>query len=480
MPTHPSLTIDHESTTPAYRQIYQQIRESIETGEMPAGTKLPKIRELASELGIARNTVEAAYKQLGLEGYAKGKRGVGYVVEDLDFSIADSKSEQKEANSASRANYSRHVNPLGDSFGCRYDFSYGNRDPQSVPLALIKVFADRALGEHDPAGSSTYIDPFGLPELRKCLAEHVNETREMHCVPENVIVQPGTQSALNSIISLFPYEERRIAMENPGYDAARLVFEERASHLSVIPTYRGMNALLRGLEESEARLVFFTPSNQFPLGYIMPLATRLKIIDWAKRTDSYIIEDDYCCEYRYGSSPIPSLHSLCPSRVIYMGTMSKIFTPAIRLSYVVLPSKLAERWDEVHRYRFCEVPWLDQEMLRLFMESPDWKRYEHSTFNLYRKRHDLLIASIQKEMGDKVTMVGTDAGLHILLGDNEKRDQRELISLAREQDVRVYETDRYWLGKARPMSNFVLVGFSSMQEKDIPEGIRRLAKAWYG
>ena len=138
------------------------------------------------------------------------------------------------------------------------------------------------------------------------------------------------------------------------------------------------------------------------------------------------------------------------------------------MSYLVLPPALMERWDDVQRYRFCALPWLDQEMMHLFMSSPEWARYERTTVSSYRKRHDTLIASIHEHLGDKVRIVGADAGLHILLGDGEKRDQSELINLARSHDVRVYGTNRYWVGSARPMRNYVLVGFSQIREEDVP------------
>lgn len=143
------------------------------------------------------------------------------------------------------------------------------------------------------------------------------------------------------------------------------------AHITALPAYRGGRVLLRALEDCDAKLVFLAPSNQFPLGHIMPLAARLKVIDWAQRHDAYLIEDDYCCEYRYGSDAIPSLRSLCPDHVIYLGTMSKILSPVIRMSYLVFPPALMERWDDVQRYRFCALPWLDQEMMHLFMSSPE-------------------------------------------------------------------------------------------------------------
>lgn len=472
------IHIDRDSKKPAYRQLYQQIREQIRTGEIPSGAKLPKIRELAQDLGIARNTVEAAYKQLGVEGYAKSTRGIGYVVENLDFSILETASTQGDGAPKARKRMWLHEHPLGDSLGCCYDFSYGNRDARGAAAALLKNFANQALSEANMAQAFEYMDTFGLPGLREELASYVNEEREMSCSPDDIVIMPGTQAALDAIISFFPFEERRIALENPGYARARAIFRDRASRIVPVPVYGSSSAFLRGLERSNARLAFFTPSNQFPLGFIMPLATRLKVIEWAKHADAYIIEDDYCYEYRYGSDPVPSLYSLCPDRVIYLGTLSKILTPAMRLTYVVLPPRLTERWDKERAQRHCCVPWLDQEMLSLFMKSTEWQIYKQKTVGLYHRRRDVLLESIEREMGDEVTVLGADTGQHILLGDNLKRDQEELVSLARKNDVRVYETSSYWTGKTRLMNNYVLVGYSQIGEADIAEGISRLADAW--
>lgn len=178
------ICIDRNSDIPAYRQIYQQIRHQIAAGSIPAGALIPKIRDLAVSLGVARNTVEAAYHQLSLEGYAHGKRGIGYVVEDLDFSVVETKLPEQDSASASVHLPPHRKSPLGDSLGCRYDFSYGNRDYLRLPTSLLKSFAVEALDEEDLTGAATYIDPLGLPALRACIAHKLNTTREMHCQPE--------------------------------------------------------------------------------------------------------------------------------------------------------------------------------------------------------------------------------------------------------------------------------------------------------
>ena len=477
------IEIDRSLEAPAYRQIYKQFRKDIEDGVLQPGSLLPAIRDLATEVGVARNTVEAAYKQLLIEGYVTSKRGTGYTVCDLDFSLlgesaADDVSLEEEATSIAPSAH-LGVNPLGDSYGCTYDFSYGNRTPRDLPSGIWRTLANEVLSDQDCQAAASYMDPFGHPDLRVCLAEHLARTRDVRCIPEQIVLQPGTQPALSGILSMFTHGSPRVAMEDPGYDGARSSFENRQCDIVPIPTTRGQDVFCEFLKASGADLAFVTPSNQFPLGFIMPLATRLQMIGWARENDTYIIEDDYCCEYRYGSSPVPSLQSLDPDHVIYLGTMSKVLTPSMRLSYVVLPMALVSRWQEAHRNGFCSISWLPQEVLWRFMAKGYWDRYVHATVNLYRKRHDLLMDAVASQLGDRVKVMGEDAGLHVLIGDRDHRDQRELIELARANDVRVYGTDGYWMNHSHPMKNFVLMGFSSIEDELIGEGVKRLRQAWY-
>ena len=475
------IEIDRSLDVPAYRQIYRQIRHDIEDGTLTAGSMLPAIRDLAKSAHIARNTVEAAYKQLLIEGYVTAKRGVGYTVEDLDFSLLGENGAMVPPPTTGNPDEGSLLgaNPLGDSFGCTYDFSYGNRTARDLPTAIWRSLANETLSEEDMQAAASYMDPFGHPGLRVLLARYLAETRDVRCSAEQIVLQPGTQPSLLGIVDMFGHGHPRVAMEDPGYNGARAVFENRQCDIVPIPTYRNDDVFTEFLNTSKADLAFVTPSNQFPLGFIMPLATRLKVIGWARDSDAYIIEDDYCCEYRYGSSPVPSLQSLDPDHVIYLGTMSKILTPSLRLSYAVLPPALVERWKDTHRNGFCAISWLPQEMLRRFMRGGYWERYVHATVNLYRKRHDVLMDAIDAQMGSRVKVLGADAGLHVLVGDRDRRAQRELVERARENDVRIYTTDGYWMGKSHPMNNFVLVGFSSIEDELIPEGIERLRHAWY-
>jgi len=463
----------------AYQRIYHDIRGRIESGELSSGTKLPALRTLAKELGVARNTIETAYRQLLEEGYVRSKKGSGYFVEDLAFpSIVPygsaNQSEHHKTNTAiARSNTEN--DPLT---ACRFNFSYGDKDPESFPTDQWKYYVAKALDD-DVAGLSAYTPAFGLWELRAALARKLKETRGVRCEPDQIALMPGTQSAIGALIDLFDAEERHVCMEDPGYYAARSVFESRACTVHPIPACQGSEAFVKALRKNHASLLWVTPSHQFPLGRTMPLKTRLEAIAWAQREDAYIIEDDYCCEFHYGHKSMPSLQSLDTSgRVIYLGCMSKIMSPALRISYLVLPPALVERWKERSPLASSPVSWLDQKALALFMTKGKWNGHVRRVVNRYRARHNLLVGCLETSLGGNADIVGSGAGQHVLVGLNDGRDSAELIEAALRNDVRVYSLEHCWHARKHPMGNYVLVGYSSIADELIPEGVERLREAW--
>lgn len=484
------IALDFESTVPLYQQIYESIRADIVSRSLPAGSRLSAIRRLAEDLQVARNTVEAAYMQLAAEGYVTSRAGSGYVVEDLDFdSLGEPDAAAHRAhNRAMRAIASPDRfsdEPFHRKEAFTYDFTYGNRPQGSFPASIWCALTDEALLSAGNKASG-YGYGLGEPGLRRQIAQRVHVARGVNCTAEQVIIQPGTQAALSNLLTLFDPSRDKVAIEEPGYDGVASVFRNRGFSLAPLPVYaldaeeRRNAAFCRALDESGAALAFCTPSNQFPTGITMPLSCRIHAIEWARRERAYILEDDYCREFRYESRPIPSLQSLDNhDRVVYMGTLSKVLSPALRMSYLVLPPALLERWHETFANYYCPVPWLSQETLRLFMEKGHWDRYTRKTMTAYRKRRNTLMESLEREMGGRVDVLGGTAGLHLLVRTRDSRGQKELIEAAKTRDVRVYATEKYWLGQPHSMQDYVLVGFSSIECDLIPEGIRRLREAWF-
>lgn len=484
------ISLDFESDEPLYQQIYRSIRDDIVSQHLPAGSKLTAIRRLADDLHVARNTVETAYTQLSAEGYVFSRPGSGYIVENLDFnSLGEPGSAAQRAfarmKQASESSTRFFDEPFYRRASFTYDFTYGDRPAGSFPAQTWRYLTDEALFS---ARSKTacYGDGLGEPDLRRQIARRVHVSRGVNCSAEQVVIQPGTQVALGNLLTLFDPSRDAVAMEEPGYDGVTTVLRNRGFKTIPLPIdpdagrVQGPSRMLSVLEKSGARLAFCTPSNQFPTGVTMPLALRISMLDWAKRTGAYIIEDDYCREFRYESRPIPSLQSLDENdRVIYMGTFSKILSPALRLSYLVLPPELLKRWRAAYSNYYCPVPWLSQETLRLFMEKGHWERYARKTITEYRKRRNRLVEAIDRELGERVKVLGGQAGLHLLVRTRDERGQDELVELAKERDVRVYKTEKYWIGAPHSMKDYLLIGFSSIEAHLIDEGIRRLGEAWF-
>lgn len=243
----------------------------------------------------------------------------------------------------------------------------------------------------------------------------------------------------------------------------------------------GYDAFLEDLEASGARLVYLTPSSQFPTCRIMPTDIRERVLDWAERTDAYILEDDYCRDFRYRERSLPPLASMdTRGRVIYMGTFSKSLSPALRMNYLVLPEPLLARWRELFANSYSPVPWLNQKVLARFMTDGSWDRHLRRVQAKNRRKYDALTAALRECMGERVEVLECGTGLHLLVRVRDGRGQDELIAAAAAADVAVYPTKKYWADPAHRPGGIVLVGFSSIREEDIRPGIEALARAWFG
>ena len=213
----------------------------------------------------------------------------------------------------------------------------------------------------------------------------------------------------------------------------------------------------------------------------MPTDTREAVLKWAERHDAYLLEDDYCRDFRYRERSLPPLASMDRrGRVIYMGTFSKSLSPALRINYLVLPEPLRDQWREAFASSYSPVPWLNQQVLARFMTDGSWDRHLRRVQAKNRRKYETLTRVLRATMGNDVEMLENGTGLHLLVRVRDGRPQDELVRQAAEADVAVYPTKKYWTDPARHVSSTVLVGFSSIAEDDIEPGIRALAAAWFG
>lgn len=469
--------LDNQSGDPLYLQIYKQIKKKIISGQIIETTKLPSTRTLSKTLNVSRNTVEYAYLQLCSEGYITSKACSGFIVEKLDNVLSSEKQIPITNKKRKHLQTSPNVNLKNT---CKYNFQYGKLNANSFPLRLWRKISNQCLSSLNVDSMMSYNEPQGELSLRIEIMKYLNVSRGVSCQPEQIIIGSGTQSCLTLLCQLFRSHSINVAIEDPGYDGARDVFVNNG--YNVIPiSLRNGSIDIGELENSLAKIIYITPSHQFPTGAVMPIHERLKLLNWAIKNKVIIIEDDYDSELRYNTKPIPSIHCIeSQENVLYLGTFSKSLAPALRLNYMVLP----QSWLEKYRILFAKynstVSLHQQKILQQFMHLGYWDRHLKKSCLSYKKKHDTLVRTITQVMGDNVTIHGKNAGLHIVLEFNNGLSEKELIEKANHHGVLVYPVSRYWMRLERYSNNMILLGFSELDENEIVEGINILNHAWFG
>ena len=464
------ISVNRDSTVPAYLQIYACMKADILAGGYAAEERLPSVRRLADELHVSRNTVDRAYQQLYAEGFVRGVDRAGFYVEPSVFDVLElSGSTPARKRPVPR----RRMNPRK---GFAYDFYYGDLPDELFPAQIWRKLANEALLA--PGSVNAYQNPLGSCGLRAELARYLKQARGVRCTADQVVIQSGIRDGLERISKLFDPSLDVVAVENPSLQSVRQVFANNG--FKVVPLdVASSEAFFADLERSAAKLVYVTPSHQLPTGKTLPIADRLRLTDWAASHNAYIIEDDYDSEYRYRESPIPSLQSLDVfGRVVYTGTFSKILSPGLRTGYWVLPDDLLDLYAERFASYWCPVPWLTQEILERFFAEGHWARHVRRMVQLYKRKQKRLVDALHDVFGDKVRIEGDSAGLHVWVHVDDKRGNRELERLAASKGVGVYPNLGYWYDPSKADPSTMLIGYSCIPLERIEQGIRLLGEAW--
>ena len=457
------FTVKRNHQLPMYQQVYLYIKSQIETGQIRAASKLPSVRQLAQLLDVSRNTTEVAYEQLLAEGYIRSEFKKGYYVQ-ADISAyfvqrKDTRFQKKE----------RHIS--GQNV---IDFRPGMIDREHFPLAKWRALSNKVLKEEI---TYQYGEQQGDLLLRESLVDYLFQSRGIRTTCENIVIGSSTQQLLLLLSILLKTEHHKIAVEDPGYNGARDIFSLQSYDISPIPVLDD-GPDITCLNDSNARLAYVTPSHQFPLGMTMPINQRYKLIEWANRTDSYIIEDDYDSEYRYKQQPIPSLHGLTNSeKVIYLSTFSKALLPSIRISYLVLPNELVDIYRKHADVLEQTASSLHQRTLHYFMEEGYWYTHLRKMRKVYKRKIKILIDAVQTNFQDFATVIGGTSGLYIVLELNTKRTENWLVEEASKNGVKVYPCTPYYVNR-KPAKPNIQLGFAGLEEAEIQLGIERLAKVW--
>ncbi len=449
---------------PLYRQLFQQIREKILSGKLPAHFKLPSIRDLAEELATSRNTVEGAYQELCAEGYIYSKSRSGYFISDIDkeFAVSSQMVQRKQ-----------DLHPrLTESY--QYDFHPARLDPEVFPTALWRKCLLEAL-RSNVEDFSHYSEPQGEWGLRCNIQFYLEHSRGVLCSPDQIVISSGLQHSLEIVAQLLKDSHKSVAVENPGYHLPRDLF--RTHGFNIIPISVGPKGhSLDALNVLSDAVVYVTPSHQMPLGHVMPVADRMKLISWAENRNGIIIEDDYDSELRYTGKPIASLQGLSPdSNIIYQGTFSKVFSPALRLSYMVLPRSLLSSYKCIFRNYLSSVPLLSQRAMITFMERGHWEQHIRRSRIFYKKKHELMLQAIEQYFGDKAKVIGQGAGLHIVLElAKSLKDEALFIDQVEQHGCRLLPFSDFSIW-GKPENKKLLLGFGGISIEEIPRGVEKLS-----
>ena len=485
----PFITLENKNgDAPLYRQIYKAIRKAILSGEFPSQMRLPATRVLAERLGVSRITVVNAYEQLFAEGYLEGKTGAGTFVaaqlpEDL-LQIASRENLPKQSEN----NLPLRLSPFGERIKSKdarniraqiaakfQPFQNGLTAVDEFPFEIWSRIAAR-IHRNPPRFVLGYGDPQGFRPLREAVAEHLKSARGVICAPEQVIITSGAQQALDLTARIFLAENDFVLIEDPCYQEVKNTFAASGAHLIFVPVASdGLNVAEIGDCGENPKLVYVTPSHQYPLGVTMSLPRRLALLEWARTNNAWIIEDDYNSEFRYAGRPLASLQGLdTAGRVIYVGTFSKTIFPSLRIGCAVVPPELIDVFSSARALNDVHSSLIDQAILTEFIAEGHFARHIRRMRKLYERRQQVLIEECRKHLAGLVEVKRADAGMHLVGWLPEGVCDKTFSEKAAARGLKLAPISDY-CHKKLPRGGLIL-GYTAFDERQIKEGVIKIKK----
>lgn len=475
-----TLSLDPANIIALHQQLFLALRQAILDGRLTPGTRLPSSRSLASDLNVSRNTVLSAYDQLTAEGYLISRIGAGsYVSDQLPDDLLQRKTEGRASGVQAREIY---LSKMAAPFMGKMRFSEKRSLPFSPGLPALEIFPfedwARLLARHWRRPGREYLvdNPVGGAKvLREALASYLGQTRAVRCHPEQVIILSGSQQAIHLVVRAFAEPGDAVWMEEPGYPGIRdAILSAGAVPISVPVDKEGFSlADARNLAPA-ARLACISPSHQYPLGQTMSLSRRLDLLNWAKEEGRFILEDDYDSEYRYAGRPLSSLQGLDDdSRVLYVGTMSKVMFSGLRVGYMVVPEDLVDVFLALRRNIDSHSPSVPEAALADFINEGYLAAHVRRTRLLYEARQKRLLTLLQEKLGDLIMVAPQESGMHLVVylspGINDKEVERD----AAKAGMLVRALSGFY-NLPTDQSGLIL-GFAGTPEKEMPQLIVKLA-----
>lgn len=482
------INLDAESSVPLYRQLYESLRLAILTGRLASGTRLPSTREVATELKISRNTVMNAFDQLIAEGYLEGQVGSGtFVSHNLPDDLLNAQAALKRSRKIKRGvtKLSRRGEVVASTRITASQTLAGVR-PFVPGIPALDAFPYEIWGRivsrrwrQPQRNLLAYNDPAGYRPLREAIAEYLGAARAVYCEPEQVIITVGTQQAANLAAKILLNPDDAVWVEEYSYLGAQAALKSAEVRLVPVPVdEEGLNVEAGKNLCPDARLVYVTPSHQYPLGVTMSLTRRLFLLDWAAESEAWILEDDYDSEYRYAGRPLSALQGLDKNgRVIYLGTFSKVLFPGLRLGYVVAPPDLVEPFVKARAASDRCSSAIDQAVLTDFITEGHFARHIRRMRSLYAERQEVLIEAVKGELGGLLTINPDAAGIHLVGWLPEEISAEAVTGEAFQFGVIVQPLSVFCLDKSKPALNGLVLGYGAYDEPGIKNAVKELATA---
>lgn len=482
-----ALRLDNTSNVPLHQQLYNELRQAILSGRLQCTQKMPSSRALAKALAISRTTVLMSYDQLISEGYLRTVPASGtFVACELPDQLLQSPVPQPVAStpqprielSSYGATLATAELPVLPDPGNVIYFNYcGKPALDEFPVQVWKRLFSRACS----LGTQMLdypTDPLGYKLLREAISRYLLQSRAVQCNPDQVIVVSGSQQALDLLARLLLDRGDRIVIEDPGYVEARRVFQAQGAEVVPVPVDEA-GIVVEALSTSArpVKLVYVTPSHQYPTGVVLSLPRRLALLAWAQQSGAMILEDDYDSEFRYDERPIPALQGLTVGDlVIYIGTFSKVLFPSLRVGYIVVPQQLAPVVGQAKWLSDRQSPLLEQHALADFINEGHLESHVRRMRMLYAQRRQTLMQAISQQLGNQATILGDNAGLNMMVQFHTHLSDEEITDRAMQKGVQMRSIRKDCI-KANSRGKFLL-GYADLPPEKIEEGVSRLAKVF--
>ena len=445
---------------PLYLRLYHQIRDEIEAGRLAPGTRLPSIRQMTHDSAVSRTTVETAYEHLCADGIVNCIPQSGYYVNDIPH----------------RPPVCQDIEPEPQPEQCRYDFSGHRMDPELFDFDIWRKLSRSVMMDSDPFLG--YGENQGERALREQIARYLSAGRGVYTTAEHVVISAGIQSLLGILCEMFDKSCQRIAFEDPGFRKGYRVFADHGYDTVFIRG--GASGIdLSELRQSQANMLYISPSHSFPSGASLTHQKRVQLLQWAQQNSAVIFEDDYDGELRYTGKPLATLSALdSGGNVIYLGAFSKLLPPSIRISYAVLPSRLLPLYRAVSQHYNQTSSTMEQLTMARFIEQGRLEKQVRRLRRIYAHKNARIAEAFAEYFGARATVRPNDTGLHVIVSLAGQGNAEEMCEQARQAGVRIVPMSSYQLGRQRMHAAVFYLSSAGISEEDIEPAVAQLRTVW--